>query len=340
MGFAVQTIGLKKTYRTKVKKGLFKSESKSVEALKGVNLTVSDGEVFGLLGPNGAGKTTMVKILTTLLLPDDGKASVNGYDVLKESNKVRASIGVMLMGERSLYWKLTGRENLEFFGSLYHIPRKVLKERIEWVVDLLGLEDYIDRLVETYSSGQKISLAFAKALINDAPILFLDEPTVALDPRRALEFRKVIKALNKDGKTIFLTTHIMQEADELCDRIAIIDGGRIVALDSPENLKLSVKKEGVLEVEAHNMSNEALRELRALGGVKSVGMAVKRSDSREISKLRILCDNPRDVLGETIDVLVKHNIQISFIKPSEPTLEDVFIKYTGRALEEADKNAK
>jgi len=328
-----------KVYRSKVKQGFLRSKKKRVEALKGVDIEVRSGEIYGLLGPNGAGKTTLIKILTTLLYPDRGEAYVNGYNVLKEPERVRATIGVMLMGERALYWKLTGRENLEFFSALYHVPSQIARERIKRISELLGLEEYIDRLVETYSSGQKITLSFAKALVNDAPLLFLDEPTVALDPRRALEIRNVIRMLNKDeGKTILLTTHIMQEADMLCDRVAIIDKGMIVAVGSPDELKSRVRKEGVLEVEVSKIKPSATEKLRGLEGVRSMGVKIRRDDSRETSMLRIICDSPRQIIGGVITVLVEEGAEINYLKPSEPTLEDVFIMYTGRALEEADKN--
>ncbi len=331
--------GIWKIYSSKVRHGILRSERRKVEALKGVDIEVHSGEIYGLLGPNGAGKTTLIKILTTLLYPDRGEAYVNGYNVLEEPEKVRASIGVMLMGERALYWKLTGRENLEFFSALYHVPPGEAKSRIEKISDLLGLEDYIDRLVESYSSGQKITLSFAKALINDAPLLFLDEPTVALDPRRALEVRRVIRTLNREeGKTIFLTTHIMQEADQLCDRVAIIHEGRIVAVGSPEELKSRVRKEGVLEVETGKIRPDIVEKIRGLEGVRSMGVTVRRDDSAEKSLLRIICDSPRQIIGGVITILVEEGADISYLKPSEPTLEDVFIMYTGKAMAEADKN--
>lgn len=339
MGHSIIGRNLWKVYRSKVKQGFLKSKKKRIEALKGVDIEVRSGEIYGLLGPNGAGKTTLIKILTTLLYPDRGEAYVNGYNVLKEPERVRASIGVMLMGERSLYWKLTGRENLEFFSALYHVPPNEAKRRIDKISDLLGLEEYIDRLVESYSSGQKITLSFAKALINDAPLLFLDEPTVALDPRRALEVRRVISKLNREeGKTIFLTTHIMQEADQLCDRVAIIHEGRIVAVGSPEELKSRVRKEGVLEVETGKIGPDVVEKIRGLEGVKSMGVTVRRDDSTEKSLLRIICDSPRQIIGDVITVLVEGGADISYLKPSEPTLEDVFIMYTGKAMAEADKN--
>ena len=161
---------LSKTYRTKHRKGLFKSEEKLVEALKGISFEIKPGEIFGLLGPNGAGKTTLIKCLTTLLIPTSGEAIINGYRLTKDDNAIRASTGCMLMGERGLYWKLTGRENLVFFGALYHLSSKDRVTRANQIIERLHLGDIADRAVESYSSGQRMKLAFAKALINDAPL--------------------------------------------------------------------------------------------------------------------------------------------------------------------------
>ena len=225
-----------KKYETKVHKGFFKKEKKTVVALRGVSLSVREGEIFGLLGPNGAGKTTLIKILTTLLLPDSGRALVYGFDVVKHADKVKRKIGVMLMGERALYWKLTGRENLEFFGSLYKVPKNILRGRIEKIVDFLQIGDFIDRLVETYSSGQKVILAFAKALINDAPLLFLDEPTVGVDVQSKNVIIDHLKELNQTGTTILYTSHHLNEAEHFCKRVAIIDNGKIIVKGKPKEL--------------------------------------------------------------------------------------------------------
>jgi len=226
----VRILKLSKTYDVRARKGLFKSEKRSVEALKGVSLEVNQGEIFGLLGPNGAGKTTLIKILTTLLLPTSGEAWINGYNVLKDENKVRASVGCMLMGERGLYWKLTGRENLEYFGALYHLDPSARRKRANQIIQLLKLDEIADRMVESYSSGQKMNLAFGKALINDAPLLVLDEPTNTLDLPSASELRSIVRQLNAQGKTVIYTTHIMSEAETLCERVAIIDRGELLAM--------------------------------------------------------------------------------------------------------------
>lgn len=327
---AIRIEGLTKLYVSREKKSLLKKgKRREVHALRGIDLEVKKGEIFGLLGPNGAGKTTMIKILTTLLLPTSGNAWVNGYDVVKDDRKVRESIGCMLMGERGLYWKLTGRENLEYFGALYYVPKKQRRERIEYLIELLELRDFIDRTVETYSSGQKMITAFAKALIHDAPLLFLDEPTTAMDVHAARKLRNVVKDLNKQGKTIIYTTHLMHEADELCDRIAIIDKGKIKAIGTPAELKASVRSEDAIRIEGviPEASVSAVRELDAVEKV-----AVEEKAGRQ--HLRALTENGRSALPLIIDALLKNGATLEYISPEEPTLEDVFIKLTGRTLNE------
>jgi ABC-2 type transport system ATP-binding protein len=324
----IRIVNLSKTFVSKERTGFFRSKVKRVEALININLNIYEGEFFGLLGPNGAGKTTLIKCLTTLLLPTSGTAWINGYNLQKDENMVRASLGCMLMGERGLYWKLTGRENLDYFGALYYVPKNIRRKRIEELINLLHLEEFIDRTVETYSSGQKMLLAFAKSLINDAPILFLDEPTVTLDVHMAKELRKVVKELNKEGHTIVYTTHMMQEADELCERVAIIDKGKIIALGTPSQLKASIPHEDVVNIEGI-IPKKAVEELEEIHGVKK---AVIKNEHEGKTYLGILCENSRKILPKIIEVLTKSEAELEYIHPQDVTLEDVFIAKTGRAL--------
>src|SRR3972149_6099384 len=198
----IKVEGLSKTFISKERKKGEPKRKKEIHALKGVNLEVADGEVFGLRGPNGADKPTLIKCLTTLLLPTGGTAWVNGYNITSQEDQVRASIGCMLMGDRGLYWKLTGRENLDYFGALYHVPRADRLKRIEYLIGLLKLGAFAAPTVEPSSSGQRMIVAFAKSLINDAPILFLDEPTVTMDVPTARDLRQIVKDLNKAGRTM------------------------------------------------------------------------------------------------------------------------------------------
>lgn len=327
-GPIIKIEALAKSFESKERKGVFSSKKKTVHALKGISLEIREGELFGLLGPNGAGKTTLIKCLTTLLIPSSGTAKVNGYDIAVEDNMVKASLGCMLMGERGLYWKLSGRENLDFFGALYHVPQEARKKRIEELIGLLDLKDFIDRSIETYSSGQKMILAFAKSLISDAPILILDEPTVTMDVHVARELRAIVKRLHEQGKTIIYTTHIMQEAEELCERIAIIDRGELIAIGTPEELKKTVKGENIINIDGVIPASA----LPVLKGQPFVRDAVFKGASEGKARLAVICDDSRTCLMRVIDTLVKAGATVENVKTQEITLEDVFISKTGRAL--------
>lgn len=324
----IKVENLSKTFVSKERKKFLRPKKRTIEALKDIDLTIYDGEVFGLLGPNGAGKTTLIKCLTTLLIPSGGAAWVNGFDLLKEENMVRASLGCMLMGERGLYWKLTGRENLDYFGALYHVPKEKRIERITYLKELLKMEEFIDRTVETYSSGQKMIMAFAKSLINNAPILFLDEPTVTMDVHAARDLRRIVKQLNKEGHTIVYTTHQMYEAEELCDRVAIIDKGEIIALGTPTELKRSLNVKDTIEVQGA-IPKGVIQTIKEMPGV--IEAAIKE-EKRGTTTLGIMCENSRIILPRLMEVLLENEVQIEYIKPMEATLEDVFIVKTGRAL--------
>ena len=223
--------------------GIIKKSKQRVEALKGLSFSVKAGEVFGLLGPNGAGKTTTIKILTTLLIPTSGIAMVLGHKTFGEERLLRPKINFIFGGERSLYWRLSALDNLKYFSDLYQIDPKVQRERIPKLLQMVGLEEKQHHKVETFSKGMKQRLQIARGLINDPEILFLDEPTIGLDPSGAIELRNIVKRLSNEGKTILLTTHYMQEADDMCDRIGIIAEGELVGLGTPEELKASCGKD-------------------------------------------------------------------------------------------------
>ncbi len=318
---------LAKTYLTKQRQGLFKATEKKVEALKGVSLDIQPGEIFGLLGPNGAGKTTLIKCLTTLLLPTSGRAVINGYELTQQANAIRATTGCMLMGERGLYWKLTGRENLVFFGALYHLSPADRKKRANAIIERLNLGDLADRAVESYSSGQKMKLAFAKALINDAPLLILDEPTNTLDVPSAHELRAVVRELNREGRTVIYTTHIMAEAETLCDRVAIVDHGQVLALGAVDELKASLGREAVIRIEGV-ISAKASQAVQDLPGVKQAVTAAINGHSQ----LTVVAQNQAATLPRVIETLAAYKAVMQKITPEEVTLEDVFIARTGRTL--------
>jgi ABC-2 type transport system ATP-binding protein len=325
----VVTENLSKTYSVRERKGLFASEKRPVQALQRVSLEVHPGEIFGLLGPNGAGKTTLIKIITTLLLPTAGEAWVNGFHVRREEDKVRHSVGCMLMGERGLYWKLTGRENLEYFGALYHLSPAERRRKATETIELLSMGELADRTVETYSSGQKMKLAFGKALINDAPLLVLDEPTNTLDVPSASELRLIVRRLNEQGKTIIYTTHIMAEAETLCERVAIIDRGELLALGSVNELKKSLLRDQVTHIEGV-ISSKAVDAVRSLPSVKQASLSLNDGSTL----LTVVTEQGKENLPELIEALTRNGALLKRIAPEEPTLEDVFIARTGRTLSE------
>src|SRR5205823_2010355 len=226
-------------------------------AVDGIDLVVEPGEIFGLLGPNGAGKTTTMKMLATLLIPTSGTIRVLGIDPLARPRDIRARLGAMLSGERSLYWKLTARENLEYFAALYHVPPQEIKARIANVLAAAKLTDRADDYVERFSTGMRQRLALARALLPDPPLVVLDEPTVGLDPHASRDLRDRVRELKAQGRTVLLTTHYMEEADQLCDRVAIIDHGRIVALDTPAALKRTVRAEEIVHIDIGGSTEDA-----------------------------------------------------------------------------------
>ncbi len=320
---------LSKCYVSRERQGIFRSREKTVEALQHVTLDIRRGELFGLLGPNGAGKTTLIKCLTTLLLPTSGTAWINGYEIGKQEDEVRSSIGCMLMGDRGLYWKLTGRENLDFFGALYHIPADVRRRKIEEIIGRLSLGDIVDRGVETYSSGQKMKLAFGKALLNEAPVLILDEPTNTLDVPSARELRGIVADLHRQGYTVLYTTHLMAEAEMLCERVAIIDHGQLLALGSVAELKAGMQQDGVLTVQGV-IPPAAAQAVEALPGVRKV--ALGQEDGH--ATLTVVSPDLRALMPALIAALMGGGAIIEHIAPQEITLEDVFIAKTGRTLAE------
>lgn len=323
----IQNLG--KIYYSKQRQGLFKSTLKPVEALKDISLVINPGELFGLLGPNGAGKTTLIKCLTTLLLPSSGAAWINGYRLTEADNAIRASVGCMLMGERGLYWKLTGRENLLFFAALYHLYPSERGRRANEIIEQLNLGDIADRSVETYSSGQKMKLAFGKALINDAPILILDEPTNTLDVPSARELRAIVRQLNEQGKTVIYTTHIMSEAETMCHRVAIVDRGQIIAQGPVDELKRSLKQEKIIRL-AGVISAQAQQAVEQLPGISRSVLASVNGHN----ELTVVSGDQEMILPRLIETLTHHGAVLRHIAPEEVTLEDVFIARTGRTLAE------
>ena len=303
--------------------GVIKRTTKEIVAVDDISFDIQEGELFGLLGPNGAGKTTATKMLTTLLIPTGGFATVKGFDVVKRADEVRKRIGFIFGGERGLYWRLSGIDNLRYFASLYGIDPDVSKKRIAYLLELVGLNGRGEENVSGYSRGMKQRLHVARTLLHNPDILFLDEPTLGLDPVGAREFRQVILDLQSEKKTILLTTHYMFEADALCDRIAVINHGRIIALDTPGGLKTHVKDLNVVELETFGLPNEMLEKLRALSFVDA--LSVEEQGQKQILLLQTArgAEAVPDIMGAI------EGQRVGRVVVREPTLEDAYVRLVG-----------
>jgi ABC-2 type transport system ATP-binding protein len=300
-------------------------------AVDGVSLEIRKGEVFGLLGPNGAGKSTTIRMLCTLLEPTGGSAHVNGFDLVKQANQVRQSLGTLLAGERSIYWKLTARENLEYFAALYHIPPEVARKRIDELLNRMELAARANELVEKYSTGMKQRVAISRALLARPPILLLDEPTLGLDPQAARNVRELVKELQAEGHTILLTTHYMEEADQLSDRIGIIDQGKIIALDTPAALKQRITQQDVVHLEIAGWHADLAGALQRLPTVENlVTRSISGPDA--LTEVSLHVANSRLVLPGIIETLNRNGTRLINMNIVKPSLEDVFINLTGKAL--------
>ncbi len=305
------------------KKGIFKREKTEFEALRGINFEIHKGEVFGLLGENGAGKTTTIKILSTLLLPTSGQVRIFGMNPVGDEKQIRSRINFVLGGERSLYWRLTGRENLSYFADLYKLTKKEKEKRIDEILELVHLKERADDKVENYSKGMKQRLQIARGLLNDPEIIFLDEPTIGLDPVGALELRQTVRYLQSIGKTILLTTHYMMEADELSQRIAIMKKGRIIEQDTPTNIKKRYQSFHVVNVDALGINQEHMDRVKRHHCVKEAFL--KDVDMHQ--RLEIQCEQPMQVIHDMIHLF--ESIHVLAITPRESTLEDTYLQLIG-----------
>jgi ABC-2 type transport system ATP-binding protein len=314
---AIEAQELRRTYKTHT--GTVRRKLKEVEAVRGVNFAIEEGELFGLLGPNGAGKTTTIKMLITLLLPTSGSARVLGLDVVKNAQEVRRRIGYVFGGERGVYERLSGYDNLRYFAELYGVPPKVQKPRIEELLELVGLKGREHERAEGYSRGMKQRLHVARGLLHDPEVLFLDEPTIGLDPVGARELRSTIASLTAGGKTVLLTTHYMFEADALCDRIAVISKGKIVAEGTPADLKRGVDRGSVLEVEVYGVEDKTIERVRGLDGVMAVSVEEREQTQVLVVQTQAEAELTSAILGHL------NGGQVGRISQREPTLEDAYV---------------
>ena len=304
---------------------------KKIVAVDRLNLNVKKGEIFGLLGPNGAGKTTTIRMLTTYTRPTSGSAVVGGYDIIREARKVRQIIGYSAQ-ESGVDQNATGRENLMLFGRYHGMDTKTLKARVKEILELVDLTEAAGRLVKTYSSGMRKRLEIATALIHEPEILFLDEPTLGLDVQTRVNIWNYIRELNKNGTTIILTTHYLEEADKLCDRVAIIDLGKVVALGTPKELKSKVKGDVVSLV----LPLKELEKLK-LNMAKAEETLEKQPFVKEIrstnNRLNVYVNEKGErAIPEILRLLEKERVDVESITLSRPSLDDVFLMCTGRTF--------
>jgi len=298
-------------------------------AVNDISFSVEKGEIFGFLGPNGAGKSTTMMIFTTLLKPTNGNALVGGFDVLKNPKQVRENIG-FVQQETTVDEYLSGRENLLLQAKLNHIPKNEINQRIDEVLDLIELSDKQDEAVVTYSGGMRKRLDIAGGLLHHPRVLFLDEPTVGLDIQTRRKIWQYIKKIHTQfDMTIFLTTHYMEEADSLCDRIGIIDHGKIQVIDTPKNMKNDLGNEIIsLVIESNNNYDSFLLELKKIEFIKKI--------NEDDSKLTLFTSNGTEVIPKIFQISSELGIKIKSISLTQPTLDDVFISYTGHEIRDDD----
>jgi ABC-type multidrug transport system ATPase subunit len=315
--YAIEAEDLRRTYRGRT--GWLRPRRTEVEAVRGVTFTVGRGELFGLLGPNGAGKTTTINLLNTLLIPTSGSARVGGHDVEKETREVRRRIGYVFGGDRGLYDRLSALDNLRYFAELYGVAPREQKRRIAELLDLVGLAGREGERVEGYSRGMRQRLHIARGLLHAPDVLFLDEPSIGVDPVAARELRRTVADLASTGTTVLLTTHYMAEADELCDRIAVISDGRIQALGTPSELRRRADGRRVVEVEAYGVPESAVDALRDLPGVRETAVEARGA----LQLLTVHSDAHVDVQGDVLRELA--GIRLGRVDSREPTLEDAYV---------------
>jgi len=330
--FAIETKDLGRIYKIHGNKKE-KQVRKELIALENVNLTVEHGELFGLLGPNGAGKTTLIKILTTLLAPTSGWARVAAHDVVQQPSLVRPRINMVSGGESSGYGLLTVRENLWMFSQFYGMPSKEANERITELLTMVGLEDRIHTKSSDLSTGLRQKMNIVRGFLTNPEVLFLDEPTLGLDVGAARDVRKLVRAwMDADkNRTLLLTTHYMVEADDLCDRVAIINKGKVLACDTPANLKRNLQRDAIFEIETSPLNGLTGQMLENQAEVKKAALTQVEGGA----KLELILME-ESALGGVINVLTQKDVKVKRLTKREPTLEDVFMQLVGQRMEDVE----
>ncbi len=333
---AIETENLGRIYKIRGNKKE-KQIRKELVALQDVNIQIEQGELFGLLGPNGAGKTTLIKILVTLLAPTSGRARVAGYDVSREPQKVRPRINMVSGGESSGYGLLTVRENLWMFAQFYGLSSKEANQRIKELLEMVGMADRIHTKSSDLSTGLRQKMNIVRGFLTDPEILFLDEPTLGLDVGASRDVRKFILEWLKADKTrtLLLTTHYMVEADELCDRVAIINKGRVLACDSPAALKQRLQRDALFEIETSPLNGLTAPALEALPEVKTATLTEIEGGAR----LNLVLFSEAALAG-VINILTQKNVKVMRLSKHEPTLEDVFVELVGRSMAEEEQSVQ
>ena len=351
---AIQTIGLVKRYPTARDDsgGLYGRHSSTdsfvaifnvlrnkhrghIEALRGVDLQVRKGEIFGLLGPNGAGKTTLIKILCTLVIHDDGEAYVCGHSVKKEPSQVVKNLQAVLPESRGFNWRLTGKQNLQFYALLYGITDKEARTRVNYLIEMTGLKDRANDGYQQYSTGMQRKLLLCRALLRNTPVLLFDEPTAGLDPNAAAEFRSLVrdKLVRQEGTTVMLSTHNLNEAQDICDRIAILDKGKIIACDTPGNIQHMIVEEKQLDVSfgetapGVESNRKIIADIEAIPGV--LGVSPDSNRDGKITGISIRAHKDMELSG-ILETIIRNGLKITGVNTSEPSLEDVFMAITKR----------
>ncbi len=325
---ALEVDNLRKEFETKTGP-LFRKKRETITAVDGVSFAIDRGEIFSLLGPNGAGKTTTIKMLATLLIPTAGTARVFGHDVVREEATVRRLMTTVLPGERTLFWKLTVKENLRYFGSLYGLTKAYTERRIAELISFFGMEEKANALVERLSTGQRQKIVLSRALLPDPQLILLDEPTLGLDPNAARQLRELIRSVRDQGKTVLLTTHYMYEADELSDRVAIINKGRIACLDTPDQLKRSINAQKIIRAETDVWTPACSSAFEAA----FPGNSIELEPDRESVRLTIMVRSGDVTIGRLASIALECGATIRTVQVDEPSLEDVFVAFTGDRAE-------
>ena len=330
MAFAIQTKNLSRIYKIR---GGKKEDPKELQALKEVNLQVQTGELFGLLGPNGAGKTTLIKILTTLLAPSTGQAWVSGFNVSDDPVQVRQRINMVSGGETSGYGLLTVRENLWMFSQFYGMPSKYANQRIKELLKVVGLTDRMNTKSSDLSTGLRQKMNIVRGFMTDPEVLFLDEPTLGLDVGASRDVRRFIRTWIEENpnRTLLLTTHTMVEADDLCDRVAIINQGKVLACDKPAKLKRKLQQDAIYWMEISPLNGITVGDFESLPGVRKVTHIAQDG----FSQLDLILEED-DALSNVVATLTSKDIHILNLQKREPTLEDVFVALVGRSMAEVE----